>query len=138
MKQNNYHFLIFQSQIWLNDCLSVRKEAGWSDDQPSLETVKSVDELLELLYPEYGLLQQCLRRKAHRSALAASYPSFPDPSASPLIYSDDEDVWAHSRKEALYKMDGTLEGKSNHSRRLLQMSFFGGIRLGSKGFQLFI
>lgn len=76
--------------------------------------MKSVDELLELLYPEYGLLQQCLRRKAHRSAFTSSYPSFPDPSASPLGYSDDEDVWAHSRKEALYKMDETLEGKSNH------------------------
>ncbi|XP_075871931.1 vascular endothelial growth factor C-like [Nelusetta ayraudi] len=84
-------------------------EEGWLDDRPSLETVKSVDELLELLYPEYGLLQQCLRRKAHRSAFASSYLSFPDPSASPLVYSDDEDVWAHSRKEALYKMDETLE-----------------------------
>lgn len=102
---------------------SVRQEEGWSDDRPSLETVKSVDELLELLYPEYGLLQQCLRRKAHRSALASSYPSFPDPSASPLVYTDDEDVWAHSRKEALYKMDGTLEGKSNHSGRVLHRPF---------------
>lgn len=95
--------------------LSVNQEVGWSDDQPSLETVKSVGELLELLYPEYGLLQQCLRRKAHRSAFASSYPSFPDP----LVYSDDEDVWAHSRKEALYKMDETLEGKSNHGSRVL-------------------
>lgn len=94
-----------------------------SDDQPSLHTVKSVDELLELLYPEYGLLQQCLRRKAHRSAVASSYPSFTDPSASPFVYADDEDVWAHSRKEALYKMDGTLEGKSNHSGTVSRRPF---------------
>lgn len=121
--RQNVQFFIFQSQIWSNDCLSVCQEAGWLDDRPSLETVKSVDELLELLYPEYGLLQQCLRRKAHRSAFASSYPSFSDPSASPLVYSDDEDVWAHSRKEALYKMDETLEGKSNHGSKILRGPF---------------
>lgn len=113
--KNVLFFYSPNAKNWSNDCPSVCQEAGWLDARPSLETVKSVDELLELLYPEYGLLQQCLRRKAHRSAFASSYPSFPDPSASPLVYSDDEDVWAHSRKEALYKMDETLEGKSNHS-----------------------
>lgn len=90
----------------------VFQEADLSDDRPSLETVKSVDQLLELLYPEYGSLQQCLRRKAFSSPFSSSYLSFPAPSASPLIHSDDEDVWGRTRKEALFKMDGTLEGKS--------------------------
>lgn len=83
-----------------------------SDDRPSLETVTSVDQLLELLYPEYGSLQQCLRRKTFGSPFSSSYLSFPAPSASPLVHSDDEDLWGQTRKEAQFKMDGTLEGKS--------------------------
>lgn len=95
------------------------KEAGWPDDQPSLETVKSVDELLELLYPEYGLFQQCLRRKAHRGALSSSYPSFPDASASPLVpHADDEEVWAPLRKGAVFTNGGPLESKSHHGNRV--------------------
>uniref|UniRef100_A0A8C2ZJW5 Platelet-derived growth factor (PDGF) family profile domain-containing protein n=1 Tax=Cyclopterus lumpus TaxID=8103 RepID=A0A8C2ZJW5_CYCLU len=49
------------------------------DDQPSLDSVTTVDQLLQLLYPEYSLLQQCLRKKPWH---ASSAPSFS--SASPL------------------------------------------------------
>ncbi|KAL6115286.1 uncharacterized protein ACO6RY_00176 [Pungitius sinensis] len=75
-----------------------------SDDRPGLESVTSVDELLQLLYPEYGLLQQCLKKKAwHASAL----PSFS--SARPSVHSGTEDLWGQPREEAIYKLDGTLE-----------------------------
>uniref|UniRef100_A0A8C2ZJ69 Platelet-derived growth factor (PDGF) family profile domain-containing protein n=1 Tax=Cyclopterus lumpus TaxID=8103 RepID=A0A8C2ZJ69_CYCLU len=47
--------------------------------QPSLDSVTTVDQLLQLLYPEYSLLQQCLRKKPWH---ASSAPSFS--SASPL------------------------------------------------------
>lgn len=79
-----------------------------SDDQLSLETVTSVDQLLQLLYPEYSLLQHCLRKKSWR---VFSSPSFPTSSANPLVHSNDEDLWGVSRAEALYKVDGTLGGK---------------------------
>lgn len=92
--------------IWLS---TIFQAAELSDDKPSLETVENVDQLLQLLYPEYSLLQHCLRRKSWRSS--SSFPSFPTSSASPL---DDEDLWDQPRKEALYKMDGTLEGKATY------------------------
>ena len=76
-----------------------------SDDQPSLDTVTTMDQLLQLLYPEYSLLQHCLRKKS------SSPPSFSAPSASPMAYSNDEDLWGQPRKEALYKVDRALEGK---------------------------
>ncbi|KAJ4924244.1 hypothetical protein JOQ06_000484 [Pogonophryne albipinna] len=60
-----------------------------SDDQPSLESVTSVDQLLQLLYPEYNRLQHCLRK-------------------NPLVHSDLEDLWGQPREEALFKVDGTL------------------------------
>uniref|UniRef100_A0A3P8UM08 Vascular endothelial growth factor C-like n=1 Tax=Cynoglossus semilaevis TaxID=244447 RepID=A0A3P8UM08_CYNSE len=43
-----------------------------SDEQPSFETVKSVDQLLQLLYPEYSLLQHCLRKKSWQSSSPTS------------------------------------------------------------------
>ncbi|XP_019716178.1 vascular endothelial growth factor C-like isoform X2 [Hippocampus comes] len=64
-----------------------------SDQQVSLQSVASVDQLLQLLYPEYDLLQQCLRKKAWHAS-----------SASPPLQSD----WAQLREEALYKVDSTL------------------------------
>lgn len=64
-----------------------------------------MDELLRLVYPEYSLLQHCLRRRAWHDA------SFPASSASPLVHSDVEDLWGQPRKAPLYKADGTLEGK---------------------------
>uniref|UniRef100_A0A3Q2XY55 Platelet-derived growth factor (PDGF) family profile domain-containing protein n=1 Tax=Hippocampus comes TaxID=109280 RepID=A0A3Q2XY55_HIPCM len=66
----------------------------WTDNQQvSLQSVASVDQLLQLLYPEYDLLQQCLRKKAWHAS-----------SASPPLQSD----WAQLREEALYKVDSTL------------------------------
>ncbi|KAL2095214.1 hypothetical protein ACEWY4_009933 [Coilia grayii] len=56
--------------------------------------VSSVDELLEWMYPEYGLVRQCLRKKAE--------------STAPHHYMDDH-MWGASRQEASFKTDGTLE-----------------------------
>lgn len=73
------------------------------DDQPSLDSVTSVDQLLQVLYPEYNLLQHCLRKKSGQNSFLSS-------SASPMVHSgdDDDDIWGHSRKEALFKADGVL------------------------------
>lgn len=78
------------------------------DDPSGLDTVTSVDQLLQLFYPEYSLIQQCMRK---RSWHAASFPSssFSTSSTSPLVHSNnDDDLWVEMREEALYKMDGTL------------------------------
>ncbi|XP_003966606.2 vascular endothelial growth factor C-like [Takifugu rubripes] len=77
-----------------------------SDDQPILETVTSVDQLLQLLYPEYSLLQHCLRKKSWR--MSSAFPPFPD-SAANAFHSTDDDLWGQPREEALHKMDETLE-----------------------------
>ncbi|KAM9836115.1 vascular endothelial growth factor C-like [Aulostomus maculatus] len=77
-----------------------------SDDQPSLETVTSVDQLLQLIYPEYNLLQHCLRKKSWHTT---SSSSFPTSSASPSFKTTDEDLWSPLREEPAFKMDGTLE-----------------------------
>ncbi|XP_057681037.1 vascular endothelial growth factor C isoform X2 [Corythoichthys intestinalis] len=75
-----------------------------SDDQVSLQSVVSVDQLLRLLYPEYNLIQQCLRKKSwHTSSF-----SFPTSSASPAVHSNPDDRWVQLREEPLYKVDGTL------------------------------
>lgn len=79
-----------------------------SDDQPILETVKNVDQLLQLLYPEYSLLQHCLRKKS--PSLSAAFPSLPDSSAS-AFHATDDDLWGQPREEPSYKTDGTLGGK---------------------------
>ncbi|XP_077463822.1 vascular endothelial growth factor C isoform X2 [Stigmatopora argus] len=75
-----------------------------SDDQVSLQSVVSVDQLLRLLYPEYNLIQQCLRKKSWH----ASSFSFPTSSASPAVHSNPDDGWVQLREEPLYKVDGTL------------------------------
>lgn len=82
-----------------------------SDDQPSLETVTSVDQLLQLLYPEYSLLQHCLRKKQRHSSSLSSLPSFSTSLANPLTHANNEDLWGQPREEALYRVDGTLGGK---------------------------
>uniref|UniRef100_A0A3Q1FY75 Vascular endothelial growth factor C-like n=1 Tax=Acanthochromis polyacanthus TaxID=80966 RepID=A0A3Q1FY75_9TELE len=79
-----------------------------SDDQPSLDTVTSVDQLLQLLYPEYSLIQQCMRKKSWHTSSSPSSPSFSTSSASPLGHSNNDDLWVKLREEALYKVDGTL------------------------------
>ncbi|XP_068165235.1 vascular endothelial growth factor C-like isoform X2 [Antennarius striatus] len=79
------------------------------DDKPSLETVTSIDELLQLLYPEYSLLQLCMRRKSwHLTYSSSSSPSFPGYLARSSSLSDEDDLWGQPRKEALFKMDGAL------------------------------
>ncbi|XP_026217562.1 vascular endothelial growth factor C-like isoform X1 [Anabas testudineus] len=80
-----------------------------SDDQPSLETVTSVDQLLQLLYPEYSVLQHCLRRESWHASSSSS-PSFSASSANPLTHTNDaNNLWGQPREEALYKVDGTLD-----------------------------
>ncbi|XP_070711611.1 vascular endothelial growth factor C-like isoform X2 [Pempheris klunzingeri] len=79
-----------------------------SDDQSSLTTVTSVDQLLQILYPEYSLLQHCLTKKSWHISSSPSSPSFPTSSASPLAQANNEDLWGQPREEALYKVDGTL------------------------------
>uniref|UniRef100_A0A3B3TH89 Vascular endothelial growth factor C-like n=1 Tax=Poecilia latipinna TaxID=48699 RepID=A0A3B3TH89_9TELE len=67
-----------------------------SDDQSSLETVTSMDQLLQLFYPEYSLIQQCMRKRSwHASSSSSSFPSssFSTSSVSPLVRSDDDDMW---------------------------------------------
>ncbi|XP_030264945.1 vascular endothelial growth factor C-like [Sparus aurata] len=83
------------------------EEPPLSDDQPSLETVRSVDQLLQLLYPEYSLLQHCRRKKWQSVSSSSSSPSFPASSAGPVVHSGDEDVWG-GREEGAYRVDGTL------------------------------
>ncbi|XP_067085357.1 vascular endothelial growth factor C-like [Osmerus mordax] len=63
--------------------------------QRSLDSASSVDELLELLYPEYSLVQHCLRRKSQRDHA-------PSPHA-------DDDPWGLPRHAAVYRPDGTFE-----------------------------
>ncbi|XP_062236765.1 vascular endothelial growth factor C-like [Platichthys flesus] len=75
------------------------------DDQPNLDTVTNMEQLLQLLYPEYNLLQHCLRKKSWH---ASSPPSFSAIKTSPMDYSNDEDLWGQPREEALYKVDGTI------------------------------
>ncbi|XP_012707664.2 vascular endothelial growth factor C [Fundulus heteroclitus] len=83
-----------------------------SDDQSSLEAVTSVDQLLQLFYPEYSLIQQCMRKKSWpaSSSSSSSFPSssFPPSSASPSARSNDDGLWVQMREEGLYRMDGTL------------------------------
>uniref|UniRef100_H3C5W6 Platelet-derived growth factor (PDGF) family profile domain-containing protein n=1 Tax=Tetraodon nigroviridis TaxID=99883 RepID=H3C5W6_TETNG len=55
-----------------------------------METVKNVDQLLQLLYPEYSLLQHCLRKKS--PGVSSAVPSLPDSSAS-AFHSTDDDLW---------------------------------------------
>uniref|UniRef100_A0A673B0G5 Platelet-derived growth factor (PDGF) family profile domain-containing protein n=1 Tax=Sphaeramia orbicularis TaxID=375764 RepID=A0A673B0G5_9TELE len=76
------------------------KVAQVAQDQPSVDSVTSVDQLVQLLYPEYGVLQYCLRRKALDT---------PPASATPPVHAAHEDLWGGwPREEALYKVDGTL------------------------------
>lgn len=94
--------------IYFSAYISIFQTPELSDDQSILETVKSVDELLQLLYPKYSLFQHCLRKKSWH--LSSAFPSFPDSSAS-AFHSTDDDLWGQPREEAIYKMDGTLGGK---------------------------
>ncbi|KAM4601863.1 vascular endothelial growth factor C-like isoform 1-T2 [Polymixia lowei] len=78
-----------------------------SDNQPTLENVASVDQLVELVYPEYSLLQRCLRKKSeHASSSSSSSTSLPLP---PPYHSSDENLWGRPREGALYKADGAFE-----------------------------
>uniref|UniRef100_A0A3Q3NIM8 Vascular endothelial growth factor C-like n=1 Tax=Mastacembelus armatus TaxID=205130 RepID=A0A3Q3NIM8_9TELE len=52
-------------------------------------TVTSVDQLLQLLYPEYSLLQHCLKKAQHISSPLSLSTS----SANPLVHSNNEDLW---------------------------------------------
>lgn len=55
---------------------------------------------MELLYPEYSLVQHCLRRKTQRTS-------------TPLHAEDDVWAWGKPREGALYKSDdGTFDGKT--------------------------
>ncbi|XP_072562760.1 vascular endothelial growth factor C-like isoform X3 [Paramormyrops kingsleyae] len=70
---------------------------GSHADEPTFEPpqASSLDELLEMLYPEYSLVQDCLRRRMH----GAPWRSHTAP----------DDMWGDPREMALYKFDGTFE-----------------------------
>lgn len=96
-----------------------------SDDQPSLETVTSVDQLLQLLYPEYSVLQHCLRKEPWHASSSSSSPSFSASSANPLTHANDaNNLWGQPRKAALHKVDGTLDGKYWDAKVKLQTDGF--------------
>ncbi|KAJ8405470.1 hypothetical protein AAFF_G00319430 [Aldrovandia affinis] len=65
-----------------------------SEGQRGMGTVSSVDDLLELLYPQYALVQRCLRRRAQ---------------VTPSLLHPGEVFWGNSRKEALHKDDGNIQ-----------------------------
>ncbi|KAM6893852.1 vascular endothelial growth factor C-like isoform 1-T1 [Xenentodon cancila] len=80
-----------------------------SDNQPSLETVTSMDQLLQILYPEYSLIQHCMRKKSWHASSSSSSPSFSSfltSSVSPYVHSNGDDMW---KGEPLYKLDGNWE-----------------------------
>ncbi|KAJ7996418.1 hypothetical protein DPEC_G00236870 [Dallia pectoralis] len=60
-----------------------------------LDSVSSVDDLVELFYPEYSLVQHCLRQKAQRAS-------------SPLHAEDDIWTWAKPKEMAQYKYDANI------------------------------
>ncbi|KAG7484545.1 hypothetical protein MATL_G00050520 [Megalops atlanticus] len=72
--------------------------------QGRLEAVSTVDELLELMYPQYGLMQHCLRRKA----LSTPYPARPS-----------DDLWRSPRGAGLYKVDGAFEAIMEEIQRTM-------------------
>lgn len=82
-----------------------------SNDLLSLETITSVDQLLQLLYPEYSVIQQCLRKRSWHDSSSPSSPSLSASSMSPLLNANNQDMWVQMREEALYKVDDTLRGK---------------------------
>ncbi|XP_010901944.2 vascular endothelial growth factor C [Esox lucius] len=59
------------------------------------DPVSSVDDLVELFYPEYSLVQHCLRQKALRTS-------------SPLHAEDDIWTWAKPREMPQYKYDASI------------------------------
>ncbi|XP_054643115.1 vascular endothelial growth factor C-like isoform X1 [Dunckerocampus dactyliophorus] len=69
------------------------------DDQTSLQSVTSVDQLLQLLYPGFHLLHHCLRKKSWPGASS---------SARPAVHPHRDNQWVQLREDALYKVDGTL------------------------------
>lgn len=89
------------SDYFQSGTVGTTQVADVSAERRSLDSVSSVDELLRLFYPEFSLMQQCLRRKAFLSSSSSS--------ASPLAHANDQDLWGRVRGEALYKMDATLE-----------------------------
>lgn len=82
-----------------------------SNDQLSLETIKSVDDLLQFLYPEYSVIQQCLKKRSWHSSSSPSSSSLSTSSMSPLLNANNQDMWVPMREEALYKVDDTWRGK---------------------------
>ncbi|XP_056157434.1 vascular endothelial growth factor C-like [Lampris incognitus] len=85
-----------------------------SDGRLSLETATSVDQLLELLYPEYSLLQHCVRKRSRPASFPSAAVTTTSSSSSSLAQSfyhpgDEGDLWGRPRLGALYKADGAFE-----------------------------
>ncbi|KAL0993865.1 hypothetical protein UPYG_G00114890 [Umbra pygmaea] len=77
-------------EYYPNEDVTEAPQAG--EDLSGLDTVSSVDDLVELFYPEYSLVQSCLRRKALRT--------------SPLLRTEDDMwTWAKPREMTQYKYD---------------------------------
>uniref|UniRef100_A0A667X214 Platelet-derived growth factor (PDGF) family profile domain-containing protein n=1 Tax=Myripristis murdjan TaxID=586833 RepID=A0A667X214_9TELE len=64
-----------------------------------------VDQLLQLLYPEYRVLQQCLRKKSWHATSSSSSSSSSSPSSTsssfpPPHHSNDDDLWEEIQQTA--------------------------------------
>ncbi|KAI1902954.1 hypothetical protein AGOR_G00021890 [Albula goreensis] len=112
-------WMLFRAVVWIAPVLSLTSSFGFGQDYyeaaedaedtelrgigPSgLEAVSNVDELLEALYPEYSLVQHCLRKRAHTTP----YPARPH-----------EDIWGSPLQAAHFKVDGTFEAIMEEMQR---------------------
>ncbi|XP_015252116.1 PREDICTED: vascular endothelial growth factor C-like isoform X1 [Cyprinodon variegatus] len=79
-----------------------------TDDQSNLE-ITNMDQLLQFFYPEYSVIQQCMRKRSwHASSSSFPSTSFSTSSVSPLARPGDDDLWVPLRAEPLYKDDGNI------------------------------
>ncbi|MBN3325961.1 VEGFC factor, partial [Atractosteus spatula] len=99
---------MFSVCLWILNvlpfCLQYESEQEYYQDVEETElgsdlhsqwgTVSTVDELLDLLYPEYGLVQHCLRKKALNTQTSIQ---------------EEGDSWGNQKKAALYIADSAFD-----------------------------
>ncbi|KAJ8383636.1 hypothetical protein AAFF_G00216070 [Aldrovandia affinis] len=111
-------WMLFTAALWIAGSLSLARGYSYGQDyyesveeddvelggvdRSGLDAVSSVDELLEVLYPEYSLVQHCLRKRAHSTA----HPPQPQ-----------EALWGSPFQAAHYKVDGTFEAIMEEMQR---------------------
>ncbi|XP_064205609.1 vascular endothelial growth factor C-like [Anguilla rostrata] len=113
-------WMFFTAAVWIAGALALARGYGFGQDyyeaagdaedtelgsvgESRLDGVTSVDELLEMLYPEYSLVQHCLRKRAPTTP----YPPGPK-----------EGLWGSPLQAAHYKVDGTLEAIMEEMQRV--------------------